>query len=52
MKISKIFAKKNKKEIDLSIIKKPTYLLGNNKKLKSLGFKSKKFNNNIDYFYK
>jgi nucleoside-diphosphate-sugar epimerase len=52
MKIAKIFAKKNKKEIDLSIIKKPTYLLGNNKKLKSLGFKSKKFNNNIDYFYK
>ena len=51
-KIAKIFAKKYKKNINLTIIEKPTYLLGNNKKLKNLGFKPKKFNNNIDYFYK
>jgi len=52
IKVAKIFAKKYKKQIDISDIKKTTYLLGQNKKLKNLGFKPKKFTNNIDYFYK
>jgi len=49
--IAKIIAKKEKRKIIFSTDNKPTYLLSDSKKLKQLGWKPKKFKNNMSYFY-
>tara|TARA_B100000035_G_C20986164_1_gene547921 strand:+ start:314 stop:1135 length:822 start_codon:yes stop_codon:yes gene_type:complete len=49
--IAKLIAKKHKKKIKYIDNKKPTYLIADNKKLVSLGWKAKKFSNTLNYFY-
>ena len=50
-KIAKIIAKKFKKRIVFLTDNKPTYLISDSSKLKKLGWTSKKFKNQISYFY-
>ncbi len=50
-KIAKIIAKKFKKRVVFLTNNKPTYLISDSSKLKKLGWKSRKFNNKISYFY-
>jgi len=49
--IATLINKKYKKKIRFKDECKSTYLIANNKKLKKLKWKPKKFNNNINYFY-
>tara|TARA_A100001011_G_C14285343_1_gene833385 strand:+ start:1562 stop:2386 length:825 start_codon:yes stop_codon:yes gene_type:complete len=50
-KIALIIAKKFKKKIVFLNDNNPTYLICNNRKLKKLGWKPKKFKNSMNYFY-
>jgi len=50
-KIAQLVAKRLKKKIVFSNDDKPTYLICNNRKLKKLGWKPKKFKNSMNYFY-
>ncbi len=49
--IAKIIAKNYRKKLIFLSDNKPTYLVSNNNKLKRLGWRPRKFNNNINYFY-
>jgi nucleoside-diphosphate-sugar epimerase len=49
--IAKIFSKKYNKKINFISMSKPSFLISNNKKIKDLGWKPVKFNNNFEYFY-
>ena len=49
--IAEIIAKKYKKKIYFEKDNRPTFLISNSSKLKRLGWKPKKFKNNISYFY-
>ena len=50
-KIFSLFAKKYSKNITFEKDKPPSYLISCNKKIKKLGWKRKKFNNKLNYFY-
>ena len=50
--IAKIFSKKYNKQIYFQNLSKPSFLISNNKKIKNLGWKPTKFNDQIDYFFK
>ena len=49
--IAQLIAKKYKKKVKYRDNKKTTFLIANNKKLVSLGWKAKKFSNSLKYFY-
>lgn len=49
--IAKILAKKYRKKINFLNINKPTYLISDSRKLKKLGWKSRRFKNKLSYFY-
>ena len=49
--IAKIIGKKYKKKVIFLKNNKPTYLVSDNNKLKKVGWKPKKFNRKINYFY-
>ena len=51
-KIAKIFSKKYNKQIYFQNLSKPSFLISNNKKIKNLGWKPTKFNDQIEYFFK
>ena len=50
--IAKIFSKKYNKKIYFQNLSKPSFLISNNKKIKNLGWKPTKFNDQIEYFFK
>tara|TARA_B100000780_G_scaffold277927_1_gene249899 strand:+ start:417 stop:812 length:396 start_codon:yes stop_codon:yes gene_type:complete len=49
--IASLISKTYKKEILFTDSKKPTYLISNNKKILKLGWKPKKNDTNLKYFY-
>jgi len=49
--IAQLIAKKYKKKVKYHDNKKASYLIANNQKLTSLGWKPKKFSNTLKYFY-
>ena len=49
--IARLIAKKYKKKVEFKDKNKTTFLIANNKKLKKLGWKPKKFTKTLSYFY-
>jgi nucleoside-diphosphate-sugar epimerase len=50
--IAKLLSKKYNKDIAFKDLKKSSFLISNNEKIKHLKWKPNKFNNKINYFYK